>query len=143
MKPSRAVLGAEKFSAVRCVIVGAATSHNIGYFLYRDKVDVTMMPGVSLERIDENMSLRETIADYFVKAKSTGDTRINPPTVGEVLKGQEIVGYPVADRKMGVGVWDRTGTGDASRISLERVIDSAERENIAFPLCPVPVRLRG
>ena len=39
-------LGAEKFNTVRFVTVGPTTSQNIGYYLYRDTVNVTMAPGV-------------------------------------------------------------------------------------------------
>lgn len=122
----RSDLGEEKFNAVRFVTVGSGASQNIGYFLYRDNVDVTMMPGVPLERINGKMSLRETVADYFEKSQSIGNKRVSPPIVREALRGGEVTGYSVADMNMGVSVWDRPGAGDASKIALELVFEPAE-----------------
>jgi hypothetical protein len=122
----RSELGAEKFNAVRYVTVGSTTSQNIGYFLYRDNVEVSMLPGVPLERISGKMSLKETVADYFDKAKSVGNRRISPPLVREAIRGKEVAGYSVADMNMGVSVWDRPGAGDASKIALELVFEPAE-----------------
>jgi hypothetical protein len=122
----RSELGAEKFNAVRYVTVGPTTSQNIGYFLYRDNVDVTMMPGVPLERFDRKESLREIVADYFDKAKSLGNRRVSPPIVREALRGKDVAGYSVADMNMGIGVWDRSGAGDTSKINLELVFEPAE-----------------
>jgi hypothetical protein len=84
------------------------------------------LPGVPLERISGKMSLRETVADYFDKAKSVGNRRISPPLVREVLRGKEVAGYSVADMNMGIGVWDRPGAGDTSKINLELVFEPAE-----------------
>ena len=122
----RSDLGAQKFNAVRFVTVGSTTSQNIGYFLYGDNVEVSMLPGVPLERISGKMSLRETVADYFDKAKSVGNRRISPPLVREALRGKEVAGYSVADMNMGIGVWDRPGAGDTSKINLELVFEPAE-----------------
>ena len=108
-------LGAEPFNAVRFVTVGPTTSQNIGYFLFRDRTEVTMTPGVPLERLDGKMSMRETVADYFGQSKSRDNKRISPPLIREVLKGEDIVGYSVADMNMGVSVWDRPGEGDVAR----------------------------
>ena len=119
-------LGAQPFNAVRFVTVGVSTSQNIGYFLFRDRTEVTMAPGVPLERFDRKMSLRETVADYFNLSKSLGNKRISPPIIREVLKGKDVVGYSVADMNMGVGVWDRVVPGDASKIALELVFEPAE-----------------
>lgn len=85
-----------------------------------------MLPGVPLERISGKMSLRETVADYFDKAKSVGNRRISPPLVCEAIRGKEVAGYSVADMNMGIGVWDHPGTGDASKINLELVFEPAE-----------------
>jgi hypothetical protein len=122
----RSDLGAEKLNAVRFVTVGPATSQNIGYFLYRDNVDVSIMPGVPLERINGKMSLREAVDDYFGMSKSAGNRRISPPILREAVRGKEVAGYSVADMNMGVGVWDRPGEGDTSKIVLELVFEPAE-----------------
>jgi hypothetical protein len=124
-------LGVKKFNTVRFVTVGPTTSQNIGYFLYGDAVEVTMAPGVPLEYIDGKMSLREAVADYFSQARSRGNRRINPPILREALMGGKTVGYSVADMNMGVGVWNRAGSGDASRMTLELVFDPAERSKIS------------
>jgi len=108
------------------VTVGSTASQNIGYFLYRDNVEVSMLPGVPLERISGKMSLRETVADYFDKSKSLGNKRISPPLVREAIRGKEVAGYSVADMNMGVSVWDRPGAGDASKINLKLVFEPAE-----------------
>ena len=130
-------LGAEKFNAVRYTTVGASTNQNIGYFLYRDNVEVTMAPGAPLERLDGKISLRDVVADYFHQAKSRGNKRISPPIVRDVRMGEETVGYSVADMNMGVGVWNIAGTGDASRITLELVFEPAERAKISrSPFAP-------
>jgi hypothetical protein len=126
----RSDLGAEKFNTVRFVTVGPTTSQNIGYFLYRDAVEVTMAPGVPLEYLNRKMTLREAVADYFNQAKSRGNKRINPPIVREALMGEKTVGYSVADMNMGVGVW-HAGADDTSRITLELVFDPAERAKIS------------
>lgn len=127
----RSDLGAEKFNAVRFVTVGPTTSQNIGYFLYGDRVDVAMAPGVPLVYLAKKMSLREAVADYFDQAKSRGNRRINPPIVREVLMDGTIVGYSVADMNMGAGVWHTAGAEDASRITLELVFEPAERAKIS------------
>jgi hypothetical protein len=127
----RSDLGAEKFNTVRFVTVGPTTSQNIGYFLYRDTVEVTMAPGVPLEYLNGKMSLREAVADYFNQARSRGNRRINPPIVREALMEEKTVGYSVADMNMGVGVWHAAGADDASRITLELVFDPAERAKIS------------
>ena len=85
----RSDLGAEMFNAVRFVTVGSTTSQNVGYFLYRDNVEVSMLPGVPLERISGKMSLRETVADYFGMSKSLGNKRISPPIVREAIRGKD------------------------------------------------------
>jgi len=122
----RSDLGAEKLNAVRFVTVGSTTSQNIGYFLYRDNVDVSIMPGVPLERISGKMSLREAVDDYFGMSKSMGSRRISPPILREAIRGKEVAGYSVADMNMGVGVWDRPGDTDTSKITLELVFEPAE-----------------
>jgi hypothetical protein len=122
----RSDLGAQKFNAVRFVTVGSTTSQNIGYFLYGDNVEVSMLPGVPLERISGKMSLRESVDDYFGMSKSVGNSRISPPIVREAIRGREVAGYSVADMNMGVGVWDRPGAGDTSKITLELVFEPAE-----------------
>jgi hypothetical protein len=119
-------LGAEKFNAVRFVTVGPTTSQNVGYFLYRDNIEVTMMPGVPLDRIEGKMSLRETVADYFRLSKSLDNKRISPPIIREALRDKDVVGYSVADMNMGISVWDRPKEGDASKVSLELVFEPAE-----------------
>jgi hypothetical protein len=119
-------LGAEPFNAVRFVTVGPTSSQNIGYFLFRDRTEVTMTPGVPLERLDRKMSMRETVEDYFHQSKSRDNKRISPPIIREVIKGKDVVGYSVADMNMGVGVWDRPAEGDASKTSLELVFEPAE-----------------
>jgi hypothetical protein len=134
----RSDLGAEKFNTVRFVTVGPTTNQNIGYFLYRDAVEVTMAPGVPLEYLNGKMSLREAVGDYFNQAKSRGNKRISPPIVREALLGEKTVGYSVADMNMGVGVWHAAGADDASKITLELVFDPAERAKIsrsAFAPC--------
>jgi hypothetical protein len=122
----RSDLGAEKFNAVRFVTVGSTASQNIGYFLHRDNVEVSMMPGAPLERISKKMSLRETVADYFDKSKSLGNKRISPPIVREAIRGKDVAGYSVADMNMGVDIWDRPGAGDTSKVNLELVFEPAE-----------------
>ncbi len=124
-------LGGEKFNAVRFVTSGASTNQNIGYFLYRDNVEVTMAPGIPLEHLKEETSLGEIVADYFDRAKSIGNKRISPPIVREVVLEKKIVGYSVADMNMGAGVWHVAGAGDASRITLELVFEPAERAKIS------------
>lgn len=119
-------LGVEPFNAVRFVTVGPTTSQNIGYFLFRDRTEVTMTPGVPLERLDRKMSMRDTVDDYYNQSKSRDNKRISPPIIREVLKGEDVVGYSVADMNMGVSVWDRPGEGDASKVSLELVFEPAE-----------------
>jgi hypothetical protein len=119
-------LGAEPFNTVRFVTVGPTSSQNIGYFLFGDRTEVTMTPGVPLERLDRKMSLRETVADYFSLSKSLENKRISPLIIRKVLKGEDVVGYSVADMNMGVGVWDRPQEGDASKVSLSLVFEPAE-----------------
>ena len=75
----RSDLGAQKFNAVRFVTVGSTTSQNIGYFLYGDNVEVSMLPGVPLERISGKMSLRETVADYFGMVEIRGQQADQSP----------------------------------------------------------------
>jgi hypothetical protein len=122
----RSDLGAQKFNAVRFVTVGSTTSQNIGYFLYADNVEVSMLPGVPLERISGKMSLRETVADYFSLSKSLDNKRISPPIIREALRDKDVVGYSVADMNMGISVWDRPGASDTSKIALELVFEPAE-----------------
>ena len=138
----RSDLGAQKFNAVRFVTVGSTTSQNIGYFLYGDNVEVSMLPGVPLERISGKMSLRETVADYFGMSKSVGNRRISPPIVREAIRGKEVAGYSVADMNMGIGVWDRPGAGDASKInSRAGVRTGGECKEIEIGHGPLPLSL--
>lgn len=121
----RSELGARPFNAVRFVTVGATSSQNVGYFLYSDNVEVTMMPGVPLERMDRKLSLREAVDDYFDVSRKLGNRRVSPPLIREALRGGSTAGYSVADMNMGADVWDRTGAG-ASAVMLELVFDPAE-----------------
>lgn len=120
-------LGAKPFNAVRFVTVGSSTSQNIGYFLYGDDVEVTMMPGVPLETMGRKLSLREAVDDYFALSNRLGNKRVSPPIIREALRGGKAAGYSIADMNMGADVWDRTGSAaDASKIALELVFEPAE-----------------
>jgi len=121
----RSELGARPFNTVRFVTVGATSSQNVGYFLYSDNVEVTMMPGVPLERMDRKLSLREAIDDYFDMSRKLGNRRVSPPLIREAARDGGTAGYSVADMNMGADVWDRSGAG-ASAIMLELVFDPAE-----------------
>ena len=121
----RSELGSRPYNAVRFVTVGAAASQNVGYFLYSDNVEVTMMPGVPLERMDRKLSLREAVDDYFDVSRKLGNRRISPPLIREAVRNGGAAGYSVADMNMVADVWDRTGAG-ASTVVLELVFDPAE-----------------
>jgi hypothetical protein len=119
-------LGAKTFNAVRFVTVGPSTSQNIGYFLHDDDVEVTLMPGAPLERMDRKMSLREAVDDYFALSQKLGNKRISPPIIREARRDGKGVGYSVADMNMGADVWDRTGSSGASKTMLELMFEPAE-----------------
>ena len=120
-------MGPFTFNAVRFVTVGSSTSQNIGYFLYGDDVEVTMMPGVPLETMGKKLSLREAVDDYFALSNRLGNKRVSPPIIREALRGGKAAGYSIADMNMGADVWDRTGSAaDASKIALELVFEPAE-----------------
>ena len=121
----RGELGSKPFNAVRFVTVGATTSQNVGYFLYGDGVEVTMMPGVPLEAMGRKLSLRETVDDYFDMSRKLGNRRVSPPLIREAVRSGAVAGYSVADMNMGADVWDRTGSADAA-IVLELVFEPAE-----------------
>lgn len=119
-------LGVKPFHVVRFVTVGASTSQNIGYFLHGDDVEVTMMPGVPLERMERKMTLREAVDDYFAQSQKLGNKRVSPPIIREARKGGQVVGYSIADMNMGADVWDRTGSAGASKVMLELAFEPAE-----------------
>ncbi len=121
----RSELGSKPFNAVRFVTVGSTSSQNVGYFLYGDDVQVTMMPGVPLESMGRKLSLQEAVDDYFSMSKKLGNRRVSPPLIREAVRGGDVAGYSVADMNMGADVWDRTGGADVS-IMLELVFEPAE-----------------
>lgn len=122
----RSDLGAKPLHAVRFVTVGASTSQNIGYFLYGDDVEVTMMPGVPLEPMGRKLSLREAVDDYFALSQKLGNKRISPPIIREARRGAQVVGYSIADMNMGADVWERTGSAGTSKVMLELMFEPAE-----------------
>ena len=75
------------------LLAGCGASQNIGYFLHGDDVEVTMMPGVPLEKMERKMTLREAVDDYFAQSQKLGNKRVSPPIIREARKGGQVVGY--------------------------------------------------
>jgi len=99
--------GDQKLNAIRFETFGPKAEQIIGYFLYKDGVEVVTGEGIPHAKLGKK-TLREVMADYEGVKKSRMYSSGSSLLVREVLRGGSVVGYSASDLNMDVQLWDIT-----------------------------------
>ena len=108
----RSDAGKQKLNTVRFETFGPDAEQLIGYFLYKDGIEVITGEGIPQKRLGK-LTLREVMDDYARVVRERQFTSGSNLIVREVLRGDLVVGYTAHDINMDVMIWDITADKDA------------------------------
>ena len=108
----RSDAGKQKLNTVRFETFGPDAEQLIGYFLYKDGIEVITGEGIPQKRLGK-LTLREVMDDYARVVRERQFTSGSNLIVREVFREGLVVGYTANDINMDVNIWDITTDKDA------------------------------
>ncbi|MGE5856522.1 MAG: hypothetical protein ACM34C_08150 [Syntrophaceae bacterium] len=103
----------QAYNAIRYETFGPKAEQLIGYFLYKDGIEVVTGEGIPVTRMGKK-TLDEITSDYNSVRKARMETSGSNLILREVYRRDAVVGYTASDINIDVQIWDITqGDGPA------------------------------
>jgi len=110
--------GKQAFNTMRFQTFGPNAQPLIGYFLYKDGIEVETGGGIPLVRLGKK-TLEEVMADYVSVQRANMSTVGSNLIVREIIRADALVGYTASDINMDVRIWDITKGDEPPVLRLE------------------------
>jgi len=110
--------GKQAFNTMRFQTFGPNAQQLIGYFLYKDGIEVETGGGIPLVRLGKK-TLEEVMADYVSVQRANMSTVGSNLIVREIIRADAVVGYTASDINMDVRIWDITQGDEPPVLRLE------------------------
>lgn len=110
--------GKQAFNTMRFQTFGPNAQQLIGYFLYKDGIEVETGGGIPLVRLGKK-TLEEVMADYVSVQRANMSTVGSNLIVREIIRADALVGYTASDINMDVRIWDITQGDEPPVLRLE------------------------
>jgi len=110
--------GKQVFNTMRFQTFGPNAQQLIGYFLYKDGIEVETGGGIPLARLGKK-TLEEVMADHVSVQRANMSTVGSNLIVREIIRADALVGYTASDINMDVRIWDITQGDEPPVLRLE------------------------
>jgi hypothetical protein len=123
--------GKQAYNVIRFETFGPKAEQLIGYFLYKDGIEVVTGEGIPVTRMGRK-TLEEVTSDYYSLRASRMQTSGSSLILREVFRRDAVVGYTASDINIDVQIWDIT-QGDGP-VVLRLVYQDRRREGVPIEM---------